>query len=156
MQVSARSPLEFRQRRSDDDSFIARLAGRAFSEYDVDAGQNTLRWARAGNTWLAWRADRPVAFAICRLEGAGAELAAIAVEESARGSGVGSALLAHLEGELGSVGMRELTLHTAHANLSALELFLKRGYRIERRLPRYYRGVFDACALRKALRSARG
>ncbi len=82
-----------------------------------------------------------------------AELCAIAVDEHARGQGVGAALLAGLERALAAEGVRELSLHTAQANLSAIDLFLKQGFRIERRLPRFYRGVFDACAMRKRVGS---
>ena len=80
-----------------------------------------------------------------------AELCAIAVDEYARGTGIGAALLAKVERVLSLAGFSEITMHTAQANLSALELFLKHGFRIERRLPRFYRGVFDACALRKRI-----
>ena len=81
-----------------------------------------------------------------------AELCAIAVDESARGRGVGAQLLRFVERELERDGIRELSLHTAVANLAALELFMKHGFSVMQRLPRYYRGVFEALALRKQLR----
>ncbi len=144
--------LSLRQRCAADDSFIATLAARAFTEYDAHAAGSTLRMARAGVTWLACQDEEPVGFAVVRPgSNEQAELCAIAVEEHARGVGVGSALLVKIERVLALAGFNELTIHTAHANLSALELFLKHGFRIERRLPRFYRNVFDACALRKRL-----
>jgi len=111
-----------------------------------------LRMARAGTTWVACREQRIVGFAV--VSGGGpesAELSAIAVAEQARGQGVGAALLVGVERALLDEGVRELSLHTAQANTSAVDLFLKHGFRIERRLPRFYRGVFDACTMRKRL-----
>lgn len=154
MQVTTRPPLMFQRRRAIDDPFIAGLSVRAFGEYNKNPEWTTLEMAHRSTTWLAWNAERPVGFAI--FEGAGsvrANLTAIAVEEQARGSGVGSALLAQVERELGSAGTRELNLFTATANVSALELFLKRGFRVLRRVPRFYRGVFEACELGKRVRA---
>ena len=155
MQVTTRPPLLFRRRRATDDAFIARLSVRAFGEYNKNPEWTTLEMARRGTTWLASHEGSPVGFAIYEQAGPEkAELTAIAVEEQARGSGVGAALLAQVERDVVAAGIRELRLHTAEANLSALELFLKRGFRIIRRLPRFYRGVFDACELGKRVRSA--
>ena len=150
-------PLLVRRRTAADDPFIARLAKRAFQEYSARAAEETLGMARSGTAWLACRGDERLGFVVARADGPFvAELCAIAVDEPARGQGVGAALLERAERALAAAGVRELTLHTAEANLSALELFLKQGFRIERRLPRFYRGVFDACAMRKRVRSARG
>ena len=77
------------------------------------------------------------------------DLCAIAVEEEARGLGIGRALLLYIEQTVISAGRREIRCHTAQSNLSALELFLKCGFRLEQRMPRFYRGMYDACALLK-------
>lgn len=155
MQVSRRPPLLFRRRRAADDAFIARLSVRAFGEYSKNPEWTTLEMAHRGTTWLAWHEDSPVGFAIYERAGSDkAELTAIAVDEQARGAGVGAALLLQVERDVAAAGIRELRLHTASANLSALELFLKRGFRFIRRLPRFYRGVFEACELGKSVRSA--
>ncbi|MEP7049707.1 MAG: GNAT family N-acetyltransferase [Pseudomonadota bacterium] len=146
--------VSLRQRQAADDSFIARLATQAFDEYSPHPAGNTLRMARSGVTWVACRAGEPLGFVVVRPGSAGAthaELSAIAVDERARGLGVGTALLAKVERVLSLAGFRDITIHTAQANLSALELFLKHGFRVERQLPRFYRGVFDACALRKRI-----
>jgi ribosomal protein S18 acetylase RimI-like enzyme len=141
-----------RQRNDADDSFIAQLSASAFAEYSRHPGQSTLYMARAGMTWVAERSDEPVGFVIARRSGeASAELCAIAVDESARGLGVGKALLMRLERALVRAGTRELTLHTADANASALELFTKHGFLTQRRLPRFYRGVFDAWGMHKRI-----
>ncbi len=156
MQVTTRPPLLFRRSRPSDDAFIARLSVQAFGEYSKNPEWTTLEIARRGIVWIAWRASEPVGFAIYQRSGDDtAELTAIAVEEQARGAGVGAALLAHVERDAAAAGIRDLGLHTAAANLSAMELFLKRGFRVTRRLPRFYRGMFEACELSKALRSGR-
>ncbi|MEO8978951.1 MAG: GNAT family N-acetyltransferase [Polyangiaceae bacterium] len=146
--------VSFHQREAADDSFIARLASQAFDEYAVHPAGSTLRMARSGVTWVACRDETPLGFVVVRPGSAGpahAELCAIAVDEHARGVGVGGALLAKVERVLSLAGVTEITIHTAQANVAALELFLKHGFRVERRLPRFYRGVFDACALRKRI-----
>ena len=135
-----------------DDAFIARLSAVAFGEYAPRARVSTLRMAYAGRTWVALLDGQPVGFAIVHGFGAPqAELGAVAVEEQARGRGVGSALLAHVEQALARAGTRELTLHTAEANSSALDLFVKRGFTNVQRRPRFYRGVYDAWAMRKRI-----
>jgi [ribosomal protein S18]-alanine N-acetyltransferase len=150
--ATALNRVRVRARTAADDSFIERLSVLAFAEYSRDPRQSTLEMARAGMTWVAERDDCLVGFVVVR--GVGkfrAELCAIAVEEQARGLGVGRALLARIERALARAGTSELTLHTADANASALELFSKRGFRTERRLPRFYRGVYDAWAMCKRI-----
>ena len=141
-----------RARKAADDSFIERLSALAFAEFSADPGHSTLQMARAGRTWVAERGTLAVGFAVVRSTGAfRAELCAIAVEEHARGLGVAAALLAKIENALARAGTNELTLHTAEANASALDLFSKRGFLPERRLPRFYRGMYDAWAMRKSI-----
>jgi ribosomal protein S18 acetylase RimI-like enzyme len=149
---SAQLLIRVRARTAADDAFIERLSALAFGEFSRNAGHSTLQMARAGTTWVAERAGSAVGFAVVRAVGAfQAELCAIAVEEHARGLGVGGALLAQIERALARAGTNELTLHTADANASALDLFSKRGFRTEQRLPRFYRGVYDAWAMRKRI-----
>jgi len=142
--------LEIRKRRSSDDPFIARLARQAFAEYDPEPALTMQRLVQRGVTWVAWRGAAPVGVAIAHPLGQGSvELCAIAVAEDARGLGIGRALLAHVERAVVDSGDVEIRLHTAQSNLAAFELFLKCGFRVERRLPRFYRGMYDACALCK-------
>jgi ribosomal protein S18 acetylase RimI-like enzyme len=149
---SAQPLIRVRPRTPADDLFIERLSVLAFAEFSRSAGYPTLQMARAGTTWVAERGGAAVGFAVVRGVGAlQAELCAIAVEEHARGLGVAAALLARLERALMRAGTSELLLHTADANSSALELFSKRGFRAEQRLPRFYRGVYDAWAMRKRI-----
>ncbi len=152
MRVATPTSLRVLQRQSADDPFIGRLAARAFAEYDGQPAITIERLVRRGATWVAWRGAAPVGFAIVHPLNQGCvDLCAIAVEEDARGRGIGRALLAHVEETVVGAGMNEIRLHTAASNLSALELFLKCGFRLERRMPRFYRGVYDACALFKRL-----
>lgn len=141
-----------RSRRAEDDDFIVRLSRQAFAEFSTEPGSSTLRMARAGSTWVAEQNGAPVGFAVTRSTGPeSAELCAIAVDEPARGVGVGGALLAKVEYALGRAGIGALTLHTSLTNSSALELFYKRGFRSDQRLPRFYRGVLDACVMHKRI-----
>ena len=150
------SELHIRPRRSADHEFIGRLAVQAFAEYDPQPLLTIRRLVRRGATWVAWRGDAPVGFAIVQpLTEISVDLCAIAVEEHARGSGIGRALLTHVEQTVVSGGHREIRLHTAQSNLSALELFLKCGFRLEQRMPRFYRGMYDACALLKLVSATR-
>jgi len=152
MALLAPSSLRVRALRDGDDAFIARLSASAFGEYAGGASESTLRMAHAHRTFVVERAGAAVAFAIVRGVGSQrAELLAIAVNETERGIGIGKMLLAHIESVLARAGTNELTLHTAEANSSALDLFVKRGFASERRLARFYRGVYPALAMRKRI-----
>ena len=152
MPAIALSSLRVRALQSADDAFIARLSAAAFGEYAGGAGESTLQMAHAHRTFIAELSGKTVAFAVVRGFGNHrAELLAIAVDEPARGVGIGKALLAHVENALARAGTNELTLHTAEANSSALDLFVKRGFVSEQRLTRFYRGVYPAWAMRKRI-----
>lgn len=156
MRVAVLPSIQIRKRRSADDRFIASLFKRAFAEYDAQPALTMQRLIGGGTTWIACRAELPVGFAIVHpVSRELAELCAIAVEEEARGLGVGRALLSHVEQSVSQAGLKLLRLHTAHSNLSALELFLKWGFRVEEQLPRFYRGMYDACALLKRVTPTR-
>jgi len=148
--------FQIRKRQSTDAPFIAALAARAFAEYDGQPALTMRRLTQRGTTWVAWRTDAPVGFAVVHpLDQFSLDLCAIAVEEDARGVGIGRALLAHVERMAVSAGLREIRLHTAQSNLSALELFLECGFRVQERMPRFYRGMYDACAMCKVVGSLR-
>lgn len=156
VRVATSTSLHIRQRESADDGFIGRLAARAFAEYDGQPAVTVQRLVQRGTTWLAFHGAIPVGFATVHpVNEMSADLCAIAVEEEARGLGVGRALLAQVELSVARAGMREIRLHTALSNLSALELFLKCGFRLERRMPRFYRGVYDAGELSKQVSAPR-
>ncbi len=136
--------------RSDDAGFIKTLSQWAFDEYSNDAGAGTLWMAEHYRTFVATMEDRHVGFAIVDLvRQPHAELTAIAVSPGERGRGVGGHLLSIVESATRNVGRGCLVAHTADANLAALDLLIKHGYRITRRLPRYYVGMYNACELVK-------
>ena len=99
---------------------------------------------------VACSEEEPLGFAIVAFRSPAVSLDAIAVSEERRGSGIGKRLLRAAEGEAKRRGAGQMTLVTAEANLGALDLFLKAGFRIEKRLPRYYRRGQDAVRLRKS------
>lgn len=154
MRVLPPGSLQVRPREATDDPFIAELSGQAFAEYTSRAGMNTLHMAQRLLTLVACRDGLPIGFACVEVLSSGvAALQAIAVGEEYRGRGMGRRLLAEAERVAAAHGARKLTLHTAQANVAAFELFAKNGYRVERRLRRYYRNVFDACWMTKRLRN---
>jgi len=147
--------LEVRPREAGDAAFVARLGGEAFSEFSEGAREHTARMAERLVTWIAVRGGQPVGFVVLEQQGDVVELQAIAVSEHERGRGVGRRLLVAAEEWAGRAGARRLALRTAQANLAALELFVRAGFRIEARLPRHYRGMYDAFVLVKALARAK-
>ena len=74
-----------------------------------------------------------------------AALQAIAVELRERGRGIGGRLM-HASARGTKQGAATLRLCTAQANVEALALFIKHGFRIERRMPRFYPNGQDACS----------
>jgi ribosomal-protein-alanine N-acetyltransferase len=144
--------LRLRRLTPGDHDFVRELSRDAFAEFARDPVATTLAMALRFEAFIAERDHSPIGFAVLRLgQGGSAELAAIAVLEHERGRGVGRSLLRAVEIAARGAGASSLSLHTAEANLAAFELFYKQGYRLERRLPRYYVGVYDACELRKRL-----
>lgn len=59
-----------------------------------------------------------------------AEVRALAVEDSARGLGIGRSLLAAAEAALHAAGVRRAWLVTTNDNLAALALYQKAGWRL--------------------------
>ena len=132
--------------------FVRELSKDAFAEFAREPVLTTLAMVRRHRSFVAERDGAPIGFAVVSLVSASsAELVAIAVVERERGRGVGRALLTLAENAARRAGARFLSLHTADANLAALELFHKHEFELERRLLRYYLGVFDACEMRKEL-----
>jgi ribosomal protein S18 acetylase RimI-like enzyme len=146
------APLRLRRLVPADHEFVRRLSQAAFAEFARKPVALTLDMALRFHSYVAERAGETIGFAVVKLpRGRPAELTAIAVIERERGRGVGRSLLRAAEAAARRAGASSLTLHTADANLAAFELLHKQGYRLERRLPRYYVGVYDACQLVKRL-----
>lgn len=137
-----------------DVGFVRALADEAFSEYDGDRAASkvvALVSAARTHTLVAESSNRPVGFVSLGVEGEGAHIAAIAIVRSARGRGIGARLLRAAETLARKLGARTMSLETGEANLAALDMFLRAGYRIEGRIPRYYRSGYDALILRRNL-----
>jgi ribosomal-protein-alanine N-acetyltransferase len=148
--VELATAVRIRALRAADTQFVSSLANAAFSEFSPEPARSTLWMAEHFVTLVAERGKLQLGFVVVRIERDRlAELVAIAVLETERGRGVGSALLRAAEIRARAGGATGVALHTADANVAALELFLKRGFRIRRRLRRYYVRVFDACELIK-------
>lgn len=73
------------------------------------------------------------------------------VVEKLRRQGIGSALLAESERNLGLRGVRHVLLETAATNEAGVAFWQRHGYRIEATLKRYYLGRLDAYEMRKIL-----
>lgn len=146
--------VQIRLRSPGDDAALAALAAEAFGEYSDSAGAHTLGMARrpASVTLVATAADELVGIAlVVPTSESLARLDAIAVSVGLRGTGLGRRLLASAEGEARRIGAARINLATADANVAALDLFLRSGYRIARRLPRYYARGQDAVEMEKLL-----
>jgi ribosomal-protein-alanine N-acetyltransferase len=145
--------INIRSKTTEDAAFIEQLSAQAFGDFQHHAGPATLRLTeRPGSTTrLAVRGDERLGFVVVERERDGAWISAIAVSPSERGRGVGARLMAEAARLARGSGAARLRLTTAQANVEALELFLKCGFSIDRRIPRYYARGQDACVLTRAL-----
>jgi len=155
MRAAAPPGLQVSLRRytPEDAAFAAALSERAFAEYGAQPARYTLSVIERSDTctWLAIEAGVPVGLVVLELRANQAAILVIAVTESARGRGIGGLLMQAAERHAQSRGAKLLTLCTADANLAALDLFLRRGFRIVRRRPGFYSRRQDACELEKTL-----
>ena len=137
----------------DDAAFVAQLSDKSFAEYGARPSRYTLSVIHrpTTRTWVAVEAEAPLGLVVLELDGPRAALLAVAVAERARGRGIGGLLMQAAEHHARSSGARDLTLFTADSNLAALDLFLRRGFRIVRRKPGFYSRHQDACELNKTL-----
>ncbi len=136
-----------------DDAFIERLSRQAFADFDPLAGPHTLSLTQGDGvvTRVAVRDGERLGFVVLQFGPSVGWIQAIAVSPSERGQGVGRTLVAEAIRVARRTGVRRLRLTTAQANVEALELFLKCGFAIERRVPRHYARGQDACVLGRAL-----
>jgi ribosomal protein S18 acetylase RimI-like enzyme len=156
-----------------DDAFVAALADEAFSEYSPGAVPHTLAMVRRYTTLVALEpprsafrsafrspmqapalirheAPRRVGFVVIGEGESGVfVLNAIAVSHHERGRGVGHRLMQAFESLAAARGAQRLELVTADCNLAALDLFLRRGFRLVRRRERFYERGQNACILVK-------
>jgi [ribosomal protein S18]-alanine N-acetyltransferase len=147
------SQVSWRTFAPEDAAFVAELSDKSFAEYGARPSRYTLSIIQrpTTHTWLAVEAGAPLGMIVLELAGASAAVLAVAVTERARGRGIGGLLMQVAEGHARARGVTQLTLFTADSNLAALDLFLRRGFRIVRRRPGFYSGRQDACELTKTL-----
>lgn len=144
--------LTFRACQATDIIFIARLSGDAFIEYSSKAVSHTLDMVGRYTTWVAVRGSEAVGFVAINTEATGvAVLHAIAVVRRERGRGVGFRLMQLFERFAREQEATRLELCTAECNLAALDLFYRRGFRLERRRERFYERGQNGCVLVKDL-----
>ena len=93
---------------------------------------------------VAREGERLVGHAIGQLAGDVGEVLELATAPQARRRGVGSALLEALEGALRAGGAVELWLELRADNAAAMALYLRHGYAVTGRRPRYYADGMDA------------
>lgn len=148
------SEVGIRRFAPEDERFVAALSREAFTPFSPHAESSTQRMLHeAGSTTLVATCDRkPVGFVVVEEHGRGlASIQAIAVAPAERARGVGQRLLTAALRLARDAGARELRLCTAQANVEALALFLKAGFRIVRRMPRFYPRGQDACELSRSI-----
>lgn len=153
MSVALDTTVRIRRALPSDRPFLAGLAHSAFSDFDPHAREHTLQSVTTAGalTLVALRGDRPAGFAVLEFRRGDAALQAIAVELRERGRGIGGRLMHAVEHAARKQGAATLRLCTAQANVEALALFIKHGFRIERRMPRFYPNGQDACMLAKSV-----
>jgi ribosomal protein S18 acetylase RimI-like enzyme len=105
------------------------------STYANEAVLSDAEWqarVKGSTTWHARLGDRPVGSVTCyRPPGqpkGEACLVALWVSASARGRGVGEALVSALQAEAHSRGLSRLVLDVAHANRAAIRLYARMGF----------------------------
>lgn len=153
-----------RPRAPADDERILELSRPSFSRYSQAPAQTvaSMMRAAAARTVVAEARGRLLGFAIVSFERLQksfgpwtspvlASLDAIAVQESARGGGVGRMLLAEVERMARERDAVSLTLRTATANTSAQALFKRAGFQITAPIAGLYRGGQNGVAMTKFL-----
>ena len=146
--------LEIRRSSPADESFVASLAREAFDPFSRHAESTTRRMLheRGSVALIATRGGRPVGFVVVEAHGRGlSSIQAIAVPAALRGQGIAEHLMTAAIRLARDTGSHNLRLCTAQANVEALSLFLKSGFRIVRRMPRFYPRGQDACELSRSI-----
>jgi ribosomal-protein-alanine N-acetyltransferase len=147
------SRVSVRSYTPDDARFVAELSDESFAEYGLRPSRYTLSVLQRATTraWIAEEGSTALGLVVLELAGPTGAVLAVAVKERARGRGIGALLMQAAERHAHAQGVKQLTLFTADSNLAALDLFLRRGFRIVARRPAFYSQRQDACQLTKAL-----
>jgi len=78
-----------------------------------------------------------------------AHILTMEVAPEVRRSGLGSLLMSHLEQTALALGLTMVELEVADDDASALNFYLRLGYRATGKMPRYYLGKIDALRMEK-------
>jgi len=121
----------------DDGGFVGELSSEAFSTFG-DYGEIIPQWLVNSDviTIIYVKNRHPLGFAM--LSALSGEILAIAVIPKYQGSGIGSALLSHIEELASKLGLGRLLLHTAKENDVAHSFFQKAGFRVLGSQEKYY------------------
>jgi ribosomal protein S18 acetylase RimI-like enzyme len=136
-----------------DGPALVRLGAQAFAEYDPEAARTMkqLMARTSARTFVAESRGAPVGFVVVEpARSRTFSVSAIAVGSAHRGRGVGEQLMRAAEHHALQAGARRLTLTTAQANVAALSLFFRLGFRIQKRVVRYFGGQ-PSCELAKTI-----
>src|SRR5690242_17864432 len=130
--------ITLRRWAAEDDHFVAGLAEEEFAEYGTRPAEYLLRVThRAGvHSWVAQQGEVPMGLVVLAQEAQAWWVLAVAVARQAQARGVGTRLMQVAEQYAAANGAQQLGLFTADSNLAALDLFLRRGFRIVARRPR--------------------
>ena len=132
----------------DDAAELARIARAALPEATTAA---SIRASLAREGALAFVVDPGLGFALGWRAGEEAEILTLAVDEDARGQGLGRALATALLDASRAAGARHVSLEVRGSNKPARALFASLGFAPQRTRPRYYRDGEDALVLGLAL-----
>jgi ribosomal-protein-alanine N-acetyltransferase len=132
----------------DDAAALARIAREALPEAWSEA---SIRASLARPGALAFVVDPGLGFALGWRAGDEAEILTLAVDERARGRGIGRALANALLDEVRAAGARRVSLEVRGSNAPARALYASLGFAAERTRPHYYRDGEDALVLGLAL-----
>lgn len=114
----------------------------------VEGGAAPVAFPREGEPELG---GRVLGYAGLRAVGTEGDIQTIAVSHSARGSGIGRALMAELIAEAARRGVREIFLEVRVDNAPAIGLYAALGFEKIGTRRGYYQGI-DADVMRKELR----
>ena len=84
-----------------------------------------------------------------------AHLCLLGVQAALQGKSLGEALLSWLEKSAVTAGIECVNVEARADNPRGIDFYVKRGYRIQGRVPGYYGGIIDAVRLKKVLGVAR-
>lgn len=145
--------FSLRPYRTGDFAEIVALDGLCF-EPDIAYPPMEMRFFLSRPRTLAMVAEsiqQIVGFEIVHMQGNDGHVITIDVRPDFRKRGVASGLFTECEVQLRAAGVKRCKLEVSVENLAALAFYEKHGFRVVRRLPRYYLGRTDGLGMEKNL-----